>query len=143
MEIRPASVEDAKQITEILQAGDLHHHDITPSHLQHFIVLHANTQIIGVVGLEVKHNCALLRSLAVNKAYQKRGHATQLVNKIETYAKVLQIDTLYLLTMTAEGFFAKRGYQKTDRNSAPPSLQETTEFKNLCPASAVCMKKHI
>jgi len=65
------------------------------------------------------------------------------VDKIEEYARSKKIDTLYLLTLTAENFFSARGYHKTDRKSAPPALQETTEFKSLCPQTAVCMKKHL
>ena len=34
---------------------------------------------------------------------------------------------LYLLTMTAEHFFAARGYQKIDRAKAPQSIQGTTQ----------------
>jgi amino-acid N-acetyltransferase len=45
--------------------------------------------------------------------------------------------------MTAEGFFAKQGYCRTARDSAPDEIQETTEFRTLCPATAVCMVKQI
>ena len=96
-----------------------------------------------MVGLEQKDEVGLLRSLAVAKAWRRQGLATQLVNKIEKYARTQKVVTLYLLTLTAEDFFAARGSQKTERKSAPPALQETTEFKSLCPETAVCMKKHL
>jgi amino-acid N-acetyltransferase len=85
----------------------------------------------------------LLRSLAVAKAYRRQGLATQLVNKIEEYARSQKVATLYLLTLTAENFFSGRGYKKIDRKAAPAALQETTEFKSLCPQTAVCMKKRL
>ena len=99
--------------------------------------------MVGVVGLEILGHSALLRSLAVEADYRNRKIASSLVGKLEDYAKTLQVDTLYLLTMTAEGFFTKLGYRRTDRNSAPAGIQETTEFRNLCPVSAVCMVKQI
>jgi amino-acid N-acetyltransferase len=102
-----------------------------------------NASTIAVVGVELKGNAGLLRSLAVAEAYRRKGLATQLVNKIEAYARSKKVDTLYLLTLTAEFFFSARGYLKTDRKSAPPEIQETTEFKSLCPQTAVCMKKHL
>lgn len=142
MEISFASAENENQIKEILAASNLHHQDISPARLQHFLIVKDGTELAGVVGLELKGNLGLLRSLAVDEPYRRKKLATQLVSKIEKYARSQQIDTLYLLTLTAENFFAKRGYQKTDRKSAPPALQETTEFKSLCPATAVCMKKH-
>lgn len=140
-----ASTEDEKQIKQVLEASDLHHQDISPSELHDFLIVkddNAST-IVGVVGLEQKGNVGLLRSLAVAKAYRRQGLAIQLVTKIEEYARSKKVATLYLLTLTAEDFFKKRGYQKADRKSAPPVLQETTEFKSLCPETAVCMKKHL
>ena len=143
MKIIFASVEDETKIKEVLTAGGLHHEDITPSHLQHFLVLKddPSSTLTGVVGLELINNNALLRSLAVIEPHRSKGLATQLLKEIEKYARSNQVDTLYLLTLTAERFFAKRGYRKTDRKSAPPAIQETAEFKSLCPATAVCMKK--
>ena len=140
-----ASAEDEEQIKQILAASDLPYQDISSSELQHFLIVKdGNASILaGVVGLEQKDDVGLLRSLAVAKAYRRKGLATQLVNKIEEYARSKKVATLYLLTLTAEDFFTKRGYQKADRKSAPPVLQETTEFKSLCPETAMCMKKHL
>ena len=140
-----ANAADEEQIKQILIASGLEHRDISASQLQHYLKAQdPNTSTLsGVVGLELKGNLGLLRSLAVAEAYRRQGLATQLVNKIEAYARSKDIDTLYLLTLTAEGFFSARGYHKTDRKSAPLALQETTEFKSLCPQTAVCMKKHL
>ena len=140
-----ASAEYEKQIKQILAASDLQHHDISSSQLPHFIIVKDDnaSALAGVVGLEPKGDVGLLRSLAVAQAYRRQGLATQLVNKIEEYARSQQVGTLYLLTLTAENFFAGRGYQKADRKSAPDAIQETTEFKSLCPETAVCMKKHL
>ena len=145
MKIFFASVQDEIKIKEVLEAAGLHHEDITPSHLQHFLVLKDdhNSMLSGVVGLELKNHTALLRSLAVIEPQRRKGLATQLVSEIEKYARSQKIDTLYLLTLTAERFFSKKGYRKTDRKSAPPAIQETAEFNSLCPLSAVCMKKQL
>jgi N-acetylglutamate synthase-like GNAT family acetyltransferase len=48
---------------------------------------------------------------------------------------------MYLLTMTAEGFFARRGYLRIARGSAVPEIQATSEFTLLCPDSSVLMVK--
>ena len=145
MKITSASVEDEKEIKEVLAAGGLQHQDITPAHLQHFLVLKDEpcATLTGVVGLEIRGEHALLRSLAVIESQRSKGLATHLLNEIEKYASSRQVDTLYLLTLTAERFFAKHGYLKTDRRSAPAAIQETAEFSNLCPATAVCMKKQL
>ena len=145
MEFAFATAEDAARIKEILEACGLEHRDIRPSQLKHFLVVRDTTALTlnGVVGLEPKGTVGLLRSLAVVETQRRRGLATRLVDKIEAYARTQSVAELYLLTLTAEDFFAARGYHKTDRDSAPSALQETTEFKSLCPQTATCMKKHL
>jgi len=62
---------------------------------------------------------------------------------MEAVAGKAGVQELYLLTMTAEPFFAKRGYGRVDRAKAPAALQGTTEFVSLCPVSSVCMMKRL
>lgn len=143
MKLKFASPKDEYKIKRLLAISDLHHQDIKPSHLKHFLLAWDESSLIGVVGLEVKDRCALLRSLAVDADHRDKGIASWLVGEIENYAASLKLNTLYLLTMTAESFFAKRGYRQTTRESAPEGIQETAEFANMCPASAACMLKHL
>jgi amino-acid N-acetyltransferase len=138
-----ASSKDENKLKQLLKINNLLYQDITPSHLKDFLLLWDGSKLIGVVGLEIKDTCALLRSLAVEESYRKKGFASQLVGKIEQHAKSRMVDALYLLTMTAEGFFTNRGYEKIERKSAPPLVQETEEFKKLCPETAVCMVKYL
>jgi amino-acid N-acetyltransferase len=138
-----ASPQDELKIRQLLTASDLHHQDIQTSQLQHFLLAKDQSEIVGVVGLELQENCALLRSLAVTPVYRNRGLATELVQKIEAYAKSSKVIAVYLLTMTAEGFFTKRGYHRTSRETAPAGIQATTEFHCLCPVSAALMVKHL
>jgi amino-acid N-acetyltransferase len=140
-----ASAADEKQIKQLLAASGLEHRDIDPSQLQHFLIANNESALTlcGVIGLELKGSVGLLRSLAVADEYRRQGLASQLVAKIENYARSQKVDTLYLLTLTAEDFFSAKGYHKIVRESAPSALQRTTEFRSLCPQTAVCMKKHL
>lgn len=138
-----AAAENEPEIRQLLAAANLHHEDVTTAQLKHFLLGWDGPRLVAVVGLEIKDRSALLRSLAVDADYRNRKIATRLVMEIEAYAKSLKVNTLYLLTMTAEAFFKKCGYRQAARNSAPLGIQETTEFQNLCPASAVCMVKYL
>ena len=138
-----ATADNEAEIKHLLAASDLHQADVTTDHLEHFLLGWDGSRLAAVVGLEIKGCSALLRSLAVAADYRNRKIATRLIMEIEKYAKSLEVNTLYLLTMTAEDFFRKKGYQRTARDSAPIDIQGTTEFQSLCPASAVCMVKHI
>ncbi len=141
MTLALASSMDEPWIRQFLTLCGLPNEDLTPEHLSYFWVIKKKGEILGTVGLEIFGRSALLRSLAVDPRFRKRGFALELTKKAEDYAASLKIEVLYLLTMTAEGFFRKSGYQKTERNSVPPEIRGTTEFQSLCPASSVCMVK--
>jgi len=138
-----ASPMDESWIRQLLTLCGLPHEDLTPQHLKHFWIMKEKGEIVGTVGLEIHGRSALLRSLAVDPRFRKRGFAQQLTEKAEGYATSLKIEELYLLTVTAESFFLKRGYQKIERNSAPPAIQGTAEFQGLCPVSSVLMIKQL
>jgi len=138
-----AGSQDETTIKQFLGANDLIHQDIKPADLRHFLIARDSSDMAGLVGLEIHGDCALLRSLAVKKGYRNKGLATILVDKIEDHARSLKIRTLYLLTMTAEDFFSKRNFRATARATAPVGIQNTAEFRGLCPASAAFMTKQL
>ncbi len=131
---------DESGVKQLLAECQLPFEDITPSHLQHFLVARQET-LTGVIGLELLGTFALLRSLAVGEPFRGQGIASQLTKQAEDYARTHEIQSLYLLTTTAESFFAKRGYETMQRDRVPTAVQETTEFQSICPATAVCMFK--
>jgi amino-acid N-acetyltransferase len=143
MNIVLASSGDEPWIRQLLTLCGLPHEDLTPEHLSHFWVIKERGEIIGSIGLETLDRSALLRSLAVDPRFRKRGFASELTKKAEDYAAALKVEALYLLTLTAESFFRKRGYQKIERISTPPEIQGTTEFQSVCPASSVCLVKRL
>jgi amino-acid N-acetyltransferase len=143
MQITPATPSDEAGVKALLQSCELPFEDLTPAHLTHFLVIKDGDQIVGSVGLEGCRAFALLRSLAVAESKRGQGLGYQLIEQIETYARSQQISALYLLTTTADQYFARQGYQVVPRESAPAPLQETTEFKSICPDSAVCMYRNL
>ena len=100
-----------------------------------------NGQTIGVGGLEIFGDQALLRSVAVKKEFQGKGLGKEMVAQIEQAARESAIKSFYLLTNTAPEFFRSIGYQQIDRNDFAEPLKQTAQFAGLCPVSAVCMKK--
>ena len=51
--------------------------------------------------------------------------------------------TVCLLTTTARDYFARIGFERVSRESAPETLQRAPEFASICPASAVWMTKRL
>ena len=138
-----ADTKDESKIRQLLADNDLVHEDLSAGLLKHFRLGWDGSRLVAVVGLEIIGRSALLRSLAVDANYRSRRIATRMVAEMEDYARTLNVDALYLLTMTAEAFFKKCGYRPGDRDSAPAEIRQTTEFQSLCPASAACMVKYI
>jgi N-acetylglutamate synthase-like GNAT family acetyltransferase len=62
---------------------------------------------------------------------------------VERHARERGVRALYLLTTTAEKFFAGRGYRRVDREAIPDPIRSTREFADLCPATAAIMVKAI
>ncbi len=86
---------------------------------------------------------ALLRSLAVAAHVRGRGVGRALLADAERYARSHEVKDIYLLTTTAERFFARAGYERVERDSAPREIQQTEEFSTLCPATSALMRKRL
>lgn len=139
--LRPARSTELDVICALLQGAGLPPYDLTARHLRRFIVAEDRGVIVGAVGLEGEGRAALLRSLAVAPVYQRRGLGQRLVEAAERQARHEGAAELYLLTTTAEAFFAGLGYESTERDEAPAALRSLPEFASICPASAACMRR--
>jgi amino-acid N-acetyltransferase len=143
MTIAAAQPGDLPAIRALLAASGLPEADVTSAHLASFWVLRDASGLAAVVGLERRGRAALLRSLAVRADRRGGGVGAELLAHAESQAGALGVDALYLLTTTAERFFAARGYAVAARDAAPPEIRATAEFAGLCSASAVCMTKRL
>jgi amino-acid N-acetyltransferase len=127
--------------TRLLEAANLPASDLTDEHLDHFFYCGPAASPAGIVGLELYGPDALLRSLVVELGARAAGTGSALVRHAETYALTLGVSRIFLLTTTAEAFFARRGYGRTAREHAPESIRTTREFADICPASSALMVK--
>lgn len=141
-----ANSSDLALISKLLKSCDLPHEDIS-AHLSHFVVAKKDNRIVGTIGLEAYGKAGLLRSLAVAGGSRGNGIAKDLYDRLLAHAHLLGIDEIYLLTTTtttaAEGFFAKRGFQREERGNLPEAIRNTGEFQSLCPVTALPMRKDI
>ena len=125
---------------ELLREFDLPNSDIENESLNLFTISRTN-QVVGIVGFEQYNVHGLLRSFVIDKDYQSKGLGAQALVVVETLANQQGVEQFYLLTTTADKFFARNDYTVFDRQAVPESISKTTEFRTLCPDSAVCMRK--
>lgn len=118
-------------------------------HLDSFVVAeairmadgHPAMAVIGVGGMEIHGQFALLRSVVVAVGSQRMGVASAICARLEEQAARRGLTHIYLLTETAESFFKNLGYVVIGRGNAPAEIATTEEFSQLCPDSAVLMVK--
>src|SRR6476469_2290737 len=136
--LRPALETDLGGVEELLVASGLTVAGVADS-LCNFIVAESDGRVVGVVGLELCCEHALLRSTAVAADWRDRGLGRQLVERIIAEAESRNIRALYLLTTTGERYFPSFGFTKTTREAVPEPVRRTAEFVSACPASAQVM----
>ncbi len=141
MNIKELPISYRSQIIDLLESQKLPSSDIQEN-IKFFGVEESN-KLIALVGLEIFDKHALLRSLVCKPDRQNSGMATMLLKALEKVATKRSIENLYLLTTTASKFFQKNGYTIISRDIVPKVILETSEFESICPASAICMTKHL
>ncbi len=142
MMITQAATNDESTIRKILSEASLPNSDIDLKK-QDFLMVKEGNEVIGIAGIEIYGNIGLLRSFAIHSAFRNKGLGSELYRKMQGYAISKEINELYLLTTTAEKFFTKLGFVVIPREDVPESVRKSEEFANICPASALCMKKKI
>jgi amino-acid N-acetyltransferase len=139
--IEPAAASDLDAIKALLHMARLPTDDLAEALLANFLVAREADAIVGVVGIEHHGAMALLRSLVVQESSRREGLGARLLDAAESLARSSSVRSLYLLTTTADKFFAARGYRRLARDDAPAEIRTTIQFSALCPASAVLMVK--
>ena len=140
---RQADARDLPELVALLAECALPFGDLTETHLREFLVCRDGGRLVATAGLELCDDAVLLRSLAVAATHRGRGLATRLVDTLERRARAKRQRVMFLLTTTVQGFFAARGFRPVERQLVPASIAATTEFRSLCPASALCMRNRL
>lgn len=137
--IRKAHESDYKEIMQLLASNSLPTVDIMEENIELFVGL-LGEKIIATVGIEYYGECALLRSLSVKEGYKNQKIGETLLHFINDMCKKRSIQSLYLLTTTAEHYFSRFGFYVTSRKDTPQVIQSTREFSSICPSSAIIMR---
>lgn len=137
---RAGTEQDAASIRALLEGAGLPTDDLLSSKPQ-FIVACEGKTLVAAGALQFFGACALLRSVVVTSGLRGTGLGRIVVEDLERVARAAHTTQLVLLTETAREFFAHQGYRVLDRREVPQDVQQSEEFRSLCPASATCMAK--
>jgi len=142
--MRAAAPADLPAVRTLLAESDLPDAGldaIFADHAGDFVLAEAGGALVGVAGLEVRGDDALLRSVAVHPEWRAHGVGRDLVKRLVCMAEARGLRALYLLTMTAEHYFPRFGFEVIARGAVPAAIADTLEFRSACPASAVAMAR--
>jgi len=140
--LEPACAADLDALVRLLSNDDLPVADIE-SHLDAFTLAKRGDTLVGVAGLEIYGDVALLRSVCVAEAHRCRRIGGALVSAAASRALARGVSELYLLTTGAASYFKARGFAPISREQAPLVIRNTAQFSVLCPTSAVCMRRSL
>jgi N-acetylglutamate synthase-like GNAT family acetyltransferase len=137
-QLRSAAPTDLAAVERLLVASGLPLDGVSDA-LPTFVVAESGGDLVGVAGLEVCCDNALLRSVAVPPEWRSHGVGRALVNRVIADAEARGIHALYLLTTSAENYFPSFGFRTISRDDVPADVRATAEFREACPASATVM----
>lgn len=141
MSITPLGSDELPEVTALLAANGLPVADLGPA--VRLLGVRDQRGLEGVVGLERHGPDGLLRSLAVRHDRRASGLGSALVLEVERQAGAEGLESIYLLTTTAEAFFSHRGYARVPRDAVAAGIRGSSEFASVCPASAAVMRKRL
>jgi amino-acid N-acetyltransferase len=122
---------------EVLAAADLPTEDLGEG--GRYFALVGDGAVVGYGGIEGAGPDQLLRSVVTPPTARGRGHGIPLVEALCGQARSEGAARLWLLTTTADGFFARLGWSVRPRAEAPAAIAASREFASLCPDTAVLM----
>ena len=117
--------------------------DGVDAHVATMLVARDGDCVVGAAAIEVYSDGGLLRSVVVDRAYQGQGGGQLLIAAALDLARARGLDTVFLLTTTAEAYFPRFGFESIPRADVPATIQTSLEFQSACPASAAVMRKRL
>jgi amino-acid N-acetyltransferase len=138
----PAAGGDLEAIRALLAASLLPSRDIGLKN-QRFIVARQGGRVVGCAGLEIYGHDGQVRSIAVDWTRRTAGLGTRLHDRLLHEAVLCGVHKLYVITATAEDFFARHGYARVKLEEVPGRIRASEEFRMHSPASAATMSRDV
>ncbi len=138
--VRTARAGDLESARSLLERAGLPVAGVEEGFGAAYAVAESGATVVGVIGIERYGSYGLLRSAVIDPEWRGQGIGEALTRNRLAWATSVGIDELYLLTETAADWFPRFGFTRVDRAAVPAEVAASSEFAELCPASAVAMR---
>lgn len=126
-------------VAELLMGANLPLEGAEPN-LPSFLLAFRGQRLIGSAGLERHGGKALLRSVAVHWTERGTGLGQEIMRRLLDLALEAGVQSIVLLTTTADQFFPRFGFVPITRSEVPAELLASPEFQGVCPSSSTVMQ---
>ncbi len=140
--VRPARPEDLEAVIDHLRGVSLPTEGVA-EWFDGFVIAEDGAAIVGAAGLEWYGPHVLLRSVVVVPAWRGRGVGHELVREVLEVATRMGAHAAFLLTTSAEDYFAAIGFTRIERDAVPIAVRASVEFERACPESASVMMRRL
>ena len=138
--LRSVQATDMSRLTDFLKGNSLTTVGLQEC-LENFLIAYdESASCIGAAGYELYGKSALLRSVAVDKGSRRSGVGRALVEQVLRNAGKRGVRTVYLLTDTAEEYFARLGFERIDRSHVDEAVKASPEFGECCISAQLMCK---
>ena len=101
--------------------------------LEHFVVAERGGRLVGCGGLELyaEDSAGLVRSMAVEDDLHGTGVGSKILEWVETHARELGLQRLYLFTLDKAPFYERFGYELVGYDAFPPSARSSFQYRTV------------
>jgi amino-acid N-acetyltransferase len=123
---------DYAALAAVLAENNLLAGDLQGDNKRFFAFQDDNGWRIGLGGLELYGDVAILRSFLTMAHHRGQGLGGQMLEELLSVARQLGVNDVFLFTLEAEDFFAQHGFVPADRATAPAAIQSSQQFTEHC-----------
>ncbi|MGH7585256.1 MAG: arsenic resistance N-acetyltransferase ArsN2 [Gemmatimonadales bacterium] len=138
--VRPAEARDLTWARELLTQASLPTQGLEDQFPRAYAVLEEDGKSVGLAGLERYGRFGLLRSVAVSPRQRGSGGGSALVSDRLAAAGADGVESVFLLTTTADRWFPRFGFRPVERASLPPEIAASPEASVACPDGAAVLR---
>lgn len=134
-QIRAGTPEDVRGIIELIESleekGILvrRSRELLESEVEHFTVIERDGMIVSCAALYPFGNKGELACLATHEDYRNKDRGELLLKAIESRARALNLDAIFVLTTQAAHWFTERGFEPGDLNYLPAARKSLYNYQ--------------
>jgi N-acetylglutamate synthase-like GNAT family acetyltransferase len=142
LRVRAVEQPDYAALATVLAENNLLTGDMAGENKRFFAFEDDSGWRVGVGGLEMYGEAAILRSFLTMSCHRGEGLGAQMLEEVLVAARRSGVRDVFLFTHHAAGFFEKQGFDSASREAAPAAIKSSRQFAEHC-RTATFMHRHL